>query len=173
MTQKGSSGAEQISAVAGISTAVAVAWLALRDRKDIPNEMLAHLDAATMELLMAMAAVMDSINKSIKDLQIGVQGFPPNCETFVTWQFQCPAALTAYNLPNFPIPDGFALLVKGHPNNPGTLYIGRTATDCSATNGWPLLAQEMLGLAVKNAQAEWVSASAVNQVLCCVVEQRQ
>lgn len=175
MTMNKDSGLGQITAVSSMATAIGVALLALRKRKDtdIPGEYLVHLDEETLQLLIALAAAVEGIKETVEGLDFGVQGFPPNCTSFVT--FQVPVlALTPRQLPNFEIPEGFSLVVKSHPNNPvGTImYVARSGPDVqNFASGWPLVVQESLGLAVTNSNAIWVSAT-VGSVLCCVVEQR-
>ena len=171
-TQKGS-GAAGITAVATTGTAIAALLLALRGRASVSNEVLAHLDQETIELLAGQAKNVADILEVIKTLGIQVQGYPANTPTFATDQLVCPAINTAYRLPSFDIPEGFQLLLKAHPNNPGFVYVGKTSPDCTNFNhAWPLLANEMLGMALKNTEAVWVASNMVNQVLCYAVEQR-
>lgn len=177
MTTNKDSGLGQLTAVSSMATAIGVALIALRKRKEteIPSEFLAHLDEETLQLLIALAAAVEAIKEAVENLDIGVQGFPPNCRTFVTFQIPCPVAGVPVQLPSFEIPDGFELVVKNHPGNAaGTLiYVAKSMPDAQNVNtGWPLVLNESLGLAEQNSSAIWVSSNAANQAVCCVVEQR-
>jgi len=172
-TPRESSGAESITALATTGTAIAAVLMALRRREPISNEVLAHLDEETMVLLTAQAQAVADILNVIKNLGLVVQGYPPNTPTFVTDQLICQAANTAYQLPAFEIPEGFQLLLKGHPNNAGFIYVGKSQPDCTNfSHAWPLLAQEMIGLALKDTSSVWVASNMVNQIVCYAVEQK-
>lgn len=173
------SGAQNITAVATTGTAVAALLLALRSRTSLPGEFLAHLDEETLILLASQAQTVSEILDAVKKLTIGeggdihLQGYPLNTRSFVTGQVNCAVANTAYQLPDFPVPDGYELLLKAHPNNAGIVSVSKSGPEAATlSQAWPMLASEMLGLGVSNAKAVWVAANLVNQVLCYTVEQR-
>lgn len=62
---------------------------------------------------------------------------------------------------NQPIADGVEIVLKGHPDNTGTLYLANSATNASSSSlfMYPLEAGEALSLQVKSLNAVWVNAS--------------
>lgn len=137
--------------------------------------------AEAMQLLIAMAqnleaqnAKFDELISAVKGLSLSGGGVVPNADGFVAFRVQCPAASTPYQLPDFAVPDGFSVALKGWPANANVVWVGRTAAETTNINQiFPLLPNEALNIQVKNTKSIYVSAVVPGDWLVCVVEQNK
>ena len=138
----------------------------------IPKELL--------DLVIAIAASSEKIDDGIQELTqelaqlaINVQGFPPNSPTIQAVALTCVAVNIAYQGPYLEVPEGLQLVVKSHPLNPAAsiIQVGSTAAECLNVNSsWPLIANESVGLQVKNANSIYVSSNLANCVVIFLAE---
>jgi len=137
--------------------------------------------AEAMQLLIAMAqsledqnAKLDELVSAVKGLVLAGSGLVPNADSFIAFRVQCAIAGQGYQLPDFPVPDGFQVALKGWPANANLIWIGRTAAESINTNQiFPLLPNEALNLQVKNTSSIYVSAVVAGDWVVCVVEQKK
>ncbi len=98
--------------------------------------------------------------------------YPPNARSGTTQVITFAAAGDPKQLPSIKVPEGIPLLVKGHPNNGGFIYVGFYGTAAgSPAQAWPLTRNEPLTLRVKNASELWAAAQVAGESLCLIVEQ--
>jgi hypothetical protein len=135
-----------------------------------------------------MAVNLDDVNsaklpallKALQDLNIPgniFQGWPENTEFITATRLQVPAAVggivPATQLPDVPVPDGMALLLKAGPLNTGIVFIGESQAAANNVNqSWPLGASEMVWYYVKNAINIWFSGTVPGDFLYLTVERR-
>ncbi len=142
------------------------------------------LDQATMNLLMAMAQTSadleDLVNQILGSLgggegvTLNVQGYPPNTEGIASGRVEIVAVNRPYQLPDIVVPDDMILQIKGWPMNAGLIYVAGMRTSATNINTiWPLLANEAIGYRVKNADAIYISGTAVGDWAVYTVETRR
>jgi hypothetical protein len=135
-------------------------------------------DEALMNLLAAIAQTEQDILTAVQGILVpgalGTIGVVPNTSGVVSFRLQCPAAATAYKLPECAIPDGFELAIKGWPANAGLIYVAGAQLEAININQvWPLLPNEVIHYKVSNAKSIWVSAVTAGDIVVCTVEQRR
>ena len=127
------------------------------------------LSKEVMDLLTAIAQGIGSTLEKLEDILgaiesipggIGGQGYPPNTNNMEALFVGCPwAQPKSYRLPSLAVPDGMQLQIKGAPTNWGVVYVARSEVKAGQpTLAWPLLPNEAIGYAVKNADALWIGA---------------
>ena len=141
-----------------------------------------------MQLLAAMAVNLDDVNsaklpallKALQALNIPgntFQGWPANTEYITATRLIVPAAVAgiipATQLPDVPVPDGMALLLKAGPLNTGIILIGESQAAANNVNqSWPLGASEMVWYYIQNANNIWFSGTVPGDFLYITVERR-
>lgn len=173
----------------GIGAAAAIAAaLALLSRKAQASEQgggggpvgPVELPDELWQLIIAIADKSSSIDEGIaavavalQNLSINVQGYVPNAERMTATRVQCIAIGTPYQLPDIAVPDDMQLLLLGWPLNPGWIFVGATAAECTNINqSYPLPPGAVVGYRIKNAKTLWVSANAVPCWVVITAEQR-
>jgi len=145
------------------------------------------LDEATMELLVAMAQNGADIAQLIQEIlnagQNGdsvplIQGYPANADSIEALGIPITALDAAVQLPDMPVPDGMALLLKGFPRNNQIVFVAKSASAATNINqAYPLIPNENVRYYVKNASAIYFAGitgfSAVNDILTITVEVRK
>jgi hypothetical protein len=164
---------KELKGALAISTGaiLVAAWNASRQGKS-------GLPQAVMDLLIAGVQHLKNIDEGIQALLArnpgGSGGILTNADSFIAFRVQCQVAGVAYQLPDYPIPDGFQLALKGWPGNANLIYIGPTEASAVSINQiFPLLPNEPLNLQVSNASAVWFSGLNAGDWVVCVVEQRK
>lgn len=139
------------------------------------------LDDATTALLEAIAqangetleAVFNTLEE-LKGLSVNVRGYPANTDTIVSGRVAVTAVGTVTQLPDIDIPDDMQLQLKAWPTNAGLIYVGNAQSTAGNINQiWPLIANEGINYRVKNANAIYISGTAVGDWLAYTVEQRK
>lgn len=78
---------------------------------------------------------------------------------------------TAVQLPNIPIPDGYALVIKALSANAGRVYIGHTAADAQVpANAYSIGINEHASLKITNANLVYLDAAVANDGIEILVE---
>ncbi len=137
-----------------------------------------------LELLMAMAADVSDIDvvklpeiiEAIQKLAINVKGFPDNLPRRSSFRTQLLVANVGQQMAEMEVPDGMFLRIKAWPLNPvAPAYIRVACSKADSENDnacWPLIANESETFYVKNADAMYVSATALPAWVVCSVEQK-
>lgn len=171
MAEGNASDAGKIAVGAGIGGLAVL--LASQRAKAQPNTDNAAILAALAALVETNNAILEAIH-AISIPPGGVGGVVPNTSGITSFRMVCPAAATAYQLPDCSIPDDFQLLIKGWPTNAGLIWVGGAQLECININQvWPILPNEQVGYKVSNANAIWVSAVVAGDIVVCTVEQRR
>ena len=98
--------------------------------------------------------------------------FTPNADGIRSFVVPCPAANTAYRLPECSVPDDMPLVIKAYPTNAGMIFVGESASAAINPNqSYPLLPNEAVAYRVKNADAIYISANTAGDSVVCTVEQ--
>jgi hypothetical protein len=176
-------------ALAGVAAVgAAVAALRMKTAQGAPGTL--KLDQATLDLLAAIGIAVSDIDLSMAKLdeilaaltQGGStpgQGWPANSPGFRANTIPLGAINTAYNLPAFPVPSGFTVMVKGYPTNVGLIFVAEDSNSALNVpiplvgNGgsvWPLLPNEGVGLQVQNVNDIWVSTATAGDMVSWIVE---
>ena len=173
----------RVAAVMSTSAAVmaALAWAASAKgvsaaQVPIPKEL--------MDLVVAIALSEENVDantlaiiEAINALKTGgtFQGWPPNVDGTRTFAVLCPVAARAYPVPDMVIPDGMSLLIKASPINVplSLVFVGRTPAECTNPNSsWPLVPNESVTYAVKNASGFYISTDTAGSIAIFTAEQR-
>ena len=93
-----------------------------------------------------------------------------NRDTFAHGVKAVTTAGTAEQLPDQSVPDGFAVTIRGHPDNEGYMYIGNSKSDAE-DHITPVGPDDVYSLKVKNVNAIWVDAQYSGEKVIWVVEQ--
>ena len=94
--------------------------------------------------------------------------YPANTNYIQVMRYTITAANFPYKGPEMTIPDGFNLVIKAAPTNAigAYIFVGETAAACLNINSsWPLVPNETISYAVKNANKIYVSGSVGDAVL--------
>jgi hypothetical protein len=182
--------ASKAAMVVSIGAAIAAAYALTQKRAQAAEpSQIVSLDEATMNLLIAIAQASGDIDSTTLDAldklqeildKIGAgapggQGWPPNAEGIRSFAVLCPAAATAYPVPDMEIPDGMALAIKNSPLNAAAalIFVARTPAECTNPNSsWPLVWNEAITYLVKNANAFYVSTNIAGSLAVFTAEQR-
>ena len=175
MPDKTANAALAVGSVGAIAAAIA-----LIKKGAAPAQAASHvgLDQVTTELLIALAQSVGNIETLLGSPDgngaPGVsQGYAPNCEFITAMRVQITALNTGHQLPNITVPDDFNLLLRGWPTNGGIIYLAGSERECVNVNtAWPILPNDMVWYRVKNAEAVWVSGTAVGDFIVLTVERR-
>jgi len=133
------------------------------------KELLATIAEANAHMLVGLADIF----QAILDLQLGVQGFPPNADYIVTTRVVCTLANTTYPVPEFFAPEGFRVLLKAWPLNAvGSLTYVATNPAPNPQMAWPLIPNESLPYGIKNTSKLWVFSNVAGSQAVVTVEQR-
>ena len=115
-------------------------------------------------------ALADAINSLVAAL--GGAGALQNPPKMVSEELLCPVAGTAVQMSNYEVPRDKELVIKALSTNRGTVRVGNTKMDAENPRmGYPLLANEGVGLKIKNAEQLWVCAHRANEGVHWIVEQ--
>lgn len=77
---------------------------------------------------------------------------------------------TAERLPDIDIPNGFDVVIRGHPDNTGYIYVGKTKAQAEA-HTIPLGPDDSYSLRVTNLNLVWVDIQVLNERGIYIVEQ--
>lgn len=144
---------------AQIATALGVGYLALRDRAQAAPEDLSGLMAKADVIIAGLEAVVEAIQSISFE---GGLGYPTNTDGLQLFVIPFPAINTAVWLPEFVVPDGFALALKANPGNAGMIYIAPSAAEAVNPNqAWPLMPNEAVTLNINNTKLLYASATAL------------
>jgi hypothetical protein len=105
---------------------------------------------------------------------IAVSGVPENTATFNSGVVTCAVASPnkAYRMPGKYIPKGMEFVIKALDSNVGLIYVANNEADAkTAPATYRLLANEAIGLKIKNSNAEWISAQIAGEGVTWIVEQ--
>lgn len=173
---------------AGITTAAAIAaalgWLAAIKIKKAeaapPDEVpeipeIPGIPEELVALIIAIAASADAVDTNtaatidaIKALALeGGLGWPPNAPGIRSFAKVCIAAAQFYQGDDMAVPDGMNLLIKSFPTNAvGSLIrVASTPADCTNPNSsWPLIPNEPVAYAVKNANEIYISSNIAGSI---------
>lgn len=95
----------------------------------------------------------------------------PNQPYIKAMSFFCGVALRNYQLPYIPVPDGMQLLLRGWWANGGVIYVTAESSLVNNINSsFPMLANEVVALWVKNAENIYVSATVAGEGLSMITE---
>lgn len=167
------------AALAGVGVGAIGAWLLSGKVSAAPPGIDPKLWEALLALISAVDAQTQAINQLIAELpeQLVYQPVPNTggalCSRVDIIAAGAPGVL---QLPNIPVPDDMALVVKSWPTNPvgGFVYVAGTAADAASPfSSWPLVPNEPIALRVNNADILWVSASIVPAIVVCITEVRR
>lgn len=142
------------------------------------GDIIVHLDDEVMQLLAALVVTQQALLEAVQGITGGNGTTPPTCivpntNGVISFSITCPAALTAYQLPELPVPDDMALQLKADAANAGDILVAGQAHEAINPNAaWPLGANEAIGYRVDNCRRLWVAATTANDVVHCTVEQR-
>lgn len=115
-------------------------------------------------------ALTEAINNLIAAL--GGGAILQNPPKIASEELLCPVAGTAVQMPNYKVPWDKELVIKALSTNWGTIRVGNTKMEAeNARLGYPLLANEAVGLKIKNAEQLWVCANRANEGVHWIVEQ--
>lgn len=160
---------------AGImSTAATVAAVAayLKNPAIASNEELV-LPEEVINLLMAMAADLDQVLVELQNLNINVQGFPPNGKGFWATGINCVVANQPYQGPEIPVPEGMSIVVKNYPGNPFGTIVHVAGSNSNASNpqsSYPLAVNDAKGWQVQNTNEIFFSATIVPSIVSLTLE---
>lgn len=172
--------AEQKSRAAGvavgISTSAAImAAFALARKVKAAEGGIVELPQELWDLIIAIAGSLENLYTAIRELQLNVQGWPPNAQGTRSFSIVCVAANTAYHAADMVIPSGMLLMIKAWPFNAvGSLvFVATSSAECVNLNSsWPLLRNEPVAYAVENANAFFVSSNVAGSIVIFSVERR-
>lgn len=123
-----------------------------------------------VESLPNIDALAQAINKLV-DL-LGGGAALQNPTKIASQELLCPTAGLAEQLPGYEIPYDKEFVIKALATNRGTIRIGNTKTEAeNARLGYPLLANEAVGLKIKNSEQLWVCANRAGEGVHWIVEQ--
>jgi len=123
-----------------------------------------------LEALTGLGGLAEAINNLVAAL--GGAGALKNPTKIVSEEFLCPVAGTAVQMPAYEIPWDKELVIKALSTNWGLMRVGNTKMDAeNAMIGYPLLANEAVGLKIKNAEQLWICADRANEGVHWIVEQ--
>jgi len=164
----------EVKVVAGLGIGATIAGLFawLRSRAQGPGQVPDEL----AKLIAAMALSLDRIDQNIATLGINVQGWPPNTKYIRSFTMVCAAINTPYQAPEMAVPDGMQLLIKAHPLNAvaSVIQVATSASECvNANSSWPLILNEPVAFAVKNARDIFVSTNAAGSMVIFSAEERR
>lgn len=77
---------------------------------------------------------------------------------------------TAEQLPDVDVPEGFEVVVRGHPDNTGFIYVGITKAQAEA-HTIPLGPDDSYSLRVTNANLIWLDIQVAAELAIYLVEQ--
>lgn len=175
--------ADKLDTVAALVAANAGISLLDLLRKPAPALAASEFPPEVLDLLRAMGATMldtqaqlSEILAALRQMSLNVQGYPPNADFALSGRVSLTVALTPDRLPQILIPEGFQILVKSWPFNPAAGLILTSKSSGEAKNldaAWPLIPNESIPYAIKNAQEIWVAATVVPAWVNWTVEQRR
>lgn len=137
------------------------------------NMLLALIDGIALQSqkLNELTASIDNLVATIGGPTVGEDPFA-SMPRFTVGHVLCPVANRGYRLPSMPIPKNKQLVVKALPGNITWLWVASTPADSTNMNvGYPLVANEGVGLFVKNANSVWIMATTINDGIAFIVEQ--
>jgi len=172
------------AAVAGVGAGSLITYLITHPR-EVRAAPPPGVDQATWDMILAVIETTAVQAEQLQELVITLNnltvalGVPTeledpfaNAPKFIVGHVICPVINTAYRLPPIPIPKNKQLVVKALPGNITWLWVGGTPTDSTNVNvAYPLVANEGVGLFVKNANSVWVMANTINDGVAFIVEQ--
>ena len=124
--------------------------------------------------LLASLPNIDALTQAINAL-IGALGGPgalQNPAKIASEELLCPVAGRAEQIPEYEVPQDKELVIKALSTNWGIIRVGNSKMEAeNPSMGYPLLANEAVGLKIKNAQQLWVCASRANEGVHWIVEQ--
>lgn len=97
-------------------------------------------------------------------------GIGGNKDAWTGDEFTITAPGTAERLPDVDVPDGFDVVIRGHPDNTGYIYVGTTKIQAEART-MPLGPDDSYSLRVTNVNLIWVDIQVLNEKGIYVVEQ--
>ena len=170
------------AALAGVGVGAIGAWLLSGKVSAAPP----GVDPKFWEALLALIATVDSETQALKELitllqgqgqepgQLTFQGYPPNVDDVEITRITINALVTAYQLPDIAVPDGFTIVIKAWPTNAGLIYVARSAPDArNVAQVFPLLPNDFVGEAVTNADVFYISGTAVGDFASVLVGHRK
>lgn len=168
---------------AGMSTAAAImaalAWLKSGKAEAAPP---GAIPEELMNLVIAIANSAEKIDENTLAIVAAIQalmlegglGWPPNAERITAIRTACTVVIKPYQLPSITVPDDMQLLLLAWPLNPGWVFVGASAAECTNINqSYPLPPGATVAYRIKNADTIWVSANAVPAWLIATAEQRR
>jgi hypothetical protein len=115
-------------------------------------------------------ALTDAIN-ALVDLLSGGAALE-NPPKIASEELLCPVAGQAEKMPDYEVPRDKELVIKALSTNWGTVRVGNTKMEAENPRlGYPLLANEAVGLKIKNAGQLWICANMANEGIHWIVEQ--
>lgn len=168
---------------AGMSTAAAImaalAWLKSGKAEAAPP---GAIPEELMNLVIAIANSAQKVDENTLATVAAIQalmlegglGWPPNADRITTLRVGCAIVNTPYQLPSIVVPDDMQLLLLAWPLNPGWVFVGPSAAECTNINqSYPLPPGGTVAYRIKNADTLFVSANAVPAWLIATAEQRR
>jgi len=137
------------------------------------------LPKEVIDLIIAIAASGDAIEKKLAELAIDVKGWPANTDSMTGLRVAInPAA--GMQLPSILVPSGMTLVIKAWALNPAWLFVGPSLGEAGNINqSFPLLPSEVVSYQVENADQIYIAGLTAGGVptagcfACLTVEQRR
>jgi len=99
--------------------------------------------------------------------ELGIQG---NRDAWTGDEFTITLPGTAEQLPDIDVPDGFDVVIRGHPDNTGYIYVGTTQAQAEART-IPLGPDDSYSIRVTNLNLVWVDIQVAGERGIYIVEQ--
>lgn len=102
------------------------------------------------------------------------KGYPPNCEKAAIAVITCLAANQAYPVDDYPVPDGFTVVIKSHPNNAAAALVYWSTQPAPNVNmAFPLALNEAINIGLTRTGSLYVFTDTAGSQVVIAVEQRK
>lgn len=176
-------GNERYQNVVSTLTALGIGGLLIKNGKTsaatagFPPEVIEVLQG----LAEGMGVTIEQLNEIITAIgnvqpgggNVNVQGYPPNCNYMAIAVIDCQLAMTSYRVPDYPVPDGFTIMIHAHPNNPfGSLAYWSTSPAANVNSSDPMMPNDIRTPGLKNTGGIYVFSTVAGCQVIVAVEQR-